>query len=142
MDPGHALHVRVTRSPEHYQPLCMPDASTLMCRCTRTYVCVCVCAFVYVRMCACMWSRRLHGYICEYIQPIHRHRKRVYRVGFRSGDGSGFSIRHGRSNGSYFRYRGVISREKISVHHRMPEKYFNTVWWCLYKHIYLYTYVH
>lgn len=32
-------HVRVTRSPEHYQPLYMPDASTLMCRYAPVHMC-------------------------------------------------------------------------------------------------------
>lgn len=51
MDPGHALHVRVTRSPEHYQPLCMPDASTLTCTRTRVYAFICVCVRLYVYVC-------------------------------------------------------------------------------------------
>lgn len=68
--------------------------STLMyARCEHTYVPVRVhmCVRLFVCMCACMQSSRLHGYICEYIQPIHRHRNvytgwgsvRETAVGFR-----------------------------------------------------------
>lgn len=71
VDPDHALHVRVTRSLEHYQPLCMPDASALICRYAYIHVrvraFVCVYGFVYV------YRTADFGYIREYIRPIHGH---------------------------------------------------------------------
>lgn len=47
VDPDHALHVRVT-SLEHYQPLCMPDASALVCR--YAYICVYICVYMCARL--------------------------------------------------------------------------------------------
>lgn len=98
-----------SRSPEHYQPLCMPDASALMCRHTRERAHMCARARARQRE----KGRAADSTTITYASTYGRHIGiGMYRdgVGFRSAGSSGLSIRHGRSNGSYFRYRGVISR--------------------------------
>lgn len=136
MDPGHALHVRVTRSPEHYQPLCMPDANTLTCRhaytCVHVYLrmsaptCMCVCVCVRVHTC------RAADFTCTYVNTYGRY----IGIGYIPG-GVPFERRQWA-----FRYDtvdrtarifgiGALSLGKISVHRRMPEKYFDTVYRCL-----------
>lgn len=141
MDPGHALHIRVTRSPEHYQPLCMPDASTLTCR----HACTCV--RVYLRMCAfmcctCRAADSTSTYV-KYIRPIHRHRDVYIGWGFVRETAVGFRYDTVDRTARIFGI-GALSLGKISAHHRMPEKYFDTVCWCLYivMHVCIYVYVH
>lgn len=129
-------HVRVTCSPEHYQPLCRYARCehTYVCRhaytCVYAFICGCMRLCVYMYVCVYVWGRRLHGYIREYIRPIHKHRD-VY-TGWGSVRETAVGFRYDTVDRTA-RIFGIeaLSLGKISVHHRMPEKYFDTVYRCL-----------
>lgn len=110
-------HVRVTRSPEHYQPLCMPDASTLMRRyaytCIYAFTCTCTYTYTYMRK-GEGESRRLHGYIREYIRPIHRRRDVYTGWGFVREAAVGFRYDTVDRTARIFGI-GALSLAKISV---------------------------
>lgn len=55
VDPDHALHVRVTRSLEHYQPLCVPDASALICQYAYIHMYMCARLFAYTYEFVCVY---------------------------------------------------------------------------------------
>lgn len=107
-------------------------------RCERTCMSIRVHTRVHVRAFVCVYVRCSYACVgpqtCGVHMRIHTANAwahigtcSIYRVGFRSGDAQWAFDTTRSIERLAFSISGVLSRGKISMHRRMPEKYFDTV---------------